>query len=199
MAKLHFPDKWACLNHWGLWKVVSMKNNTIWNRITCLFVQIVPDCYNGRLFVSFSVGFDLNLDQLFYVVTPGECKLMLGQIYHKNPVLPVWQSASSWWWHQLETFSILLALCVWNSLVTSEFPSQSPVEQSSDVFFDLRLNKQLSEQLRCRWLETSSRSLWYHCNAEAKTMRQHLCVDTFPCMTQPIKMYSIDAMDSSVI
>ena len=30
--------------------------------------------------------------------------------------------------------------------VTGEFPSQRPVKQSFDVFFDLRLNKRLSKQ-----------------------------------------------------
>ena len=46
----------------------------------------------------------------------------------------------------METFSALLAICAGNSRVTSEFPSQRPVTRSFDVFFDLRLNKQLSEQ-----------------------------------------------------
>ena len=44
-------------------------------------------------------------------------------------------------------FSALLALCVWNSPVTGEFPVQRPVTRSFDVFFDLRLNKRLSKQL----------------------------------------------------
>ena len=43
----------------------------------------------------------------------------------------------------METFSTLLAPCVGNSLATSEFPSQRPVTQSFDVFFDLYLNKWL--------------------------------------------------------
>ena len=41
----------------------------------------------------------------------------------------------SWWGHQMETFSVLLALCAGNSLVTGEFPSQRPVTQGFDVFF----------------------------------------------------------------
>ena len=48
-----------------------------------------------------------------------------------------------WWRHQMETFSALLALCAGNSPVTGEFPSQRPVTRSFDVFFDLRLNKQI--------------------------------------------------------
>ena len=43
-------------------------------------------------------------------------------------------------------------------------PLQRPVTQSFDVFFDLRLNKQLSKQSRRRWFETPSLSLWYHYN-----------------------------------
>ena len=45
----------------------------------------------------------------------------------------------------METFSALLALCAGNSPVPAEFPSQRPVTRSFDVFFDLRLNKRLSE------------------------------------------------------
>ena len=52
----------------------------------------------------------------------------------------------SWWLHQMETFSALLAICAGNSPVTGEFPSQRPVTRSFDVFFDLRLNKPLSKQ-----------------------------------------------------
>ena len=64
----------------------------------------------------------------------------------------------------MEAFSALLALCVGNSPVTGEFPSQRPVTRSFDVFLDLRLIKRLSKQLRCRWFETPARSLWRHCD-----------------------------------
>ena len=52
----------------------------------------------------------------------------------------------SWWRHQMETYSALLAFCVGKSPVTCEFPAQRPVTQSFDDFFDLHLNKQLSKQ-----------------------------------------------------
>ena len=51
-----------------------------------------------------------------------------------------------------------------NPLVTDGFPSQRPLSQSFRIFFDLRLNKQLSKQSRRRWFETPSRSLWRHCS-----------------------------------
>ena len=46
----------------------------------------------------------------------------------------------------METFSALMALCAGNSSVTGEFPSQTPVTRSLDIFFDLRLNKRLGKQ-----------------------------------------------------
>ena len=55
--------------------------------------------------------------------------------------LELLQSCTTWWHHQMETFSALLALCAGNSPVTGEFPTQRPVTRSFDVFFDLRVNK----------------------------------------------------------
>ena len=71
---------------------------------------------------------------------------------------------TSWWHHQMETFSALLAICAGNSPVPSEFPAQRPVTQSFDVFFDLRLNKWFRKQSWGWWFETLSHPLWRHCN-----------------------------------
>ena len=73
----------------------------------------------------------------------------------------------TWWRHQMETFSALLALCAGNSPVAGEFPAQRPVTRSFDVSFDLRLNKQFSKQSWGWWFEAPSHSLWSHCNDEA--------------------------------
>ena len=81
----------------------------------------------------------------------------------------------AWWRHQMETFSALLGLCAGNSPVTGEFPSQSPVTRSLDVFFDLRLNKRLSKQSRGWWFETPSRLLWRHCNGLTQS-KMMVCV-----------------------
>ena len=65
---------------------------------------------------------------------------------------------------KMETFSALLTLCVANSQVTCEIPSQRPVTRSFDVFFGLHLNKRLSKQSWGWWFETPSRSRWRHLN-----------------------------------
>ena len=69
-----------------------------------------------------------------------------------------------WWRHQMGTFSALLAICMGNSPVTGEFPTQRPVTRSFDVFFDL--NKRLSKPSWGWWFEAPSRQLWRHCNAQ---------------------------------
>ena len=73
-----------------------------------------------------------------------------------------WQM--TWWRHQMETFSALLAICAGNSPVPGEFPAQRPVTRSFDAFFDLRLNQRLSTQSWGWWFETLPRPSWRHCN-----------------------------------
>ena len=72
---------------------------------------------------------------------------------------PCWKSLmtsmDSWWRHQMETYSALLALCAGNSPITGKFPIQRPVTRSFDVSFNLRLNKRLSKQSWGCWFETS--------------------------------------------
>ena len=46
-----------------------------------------------------------------------------------------------------------------------------PAMRSFDVFFDLRLNKQLSKQSWGWWFETPSRTLWRHCNGVTRVNR----------------------------
>ena len=72
--------------------------------------------------------------------------------------------ANTWWLHQMETYSALLAICAGNSPAHGELPVQRPVTQSFDVFFDLRPNKRLSKQWWGWWFEMPSRPLWRHRN-----------------------------------
>ena len=88
---------------------------------------------------------------------------------HLSKYLNHWYSLpferQPWWRHQMEIFSALLAICAGgNSPVIGEFPTQRPVTRSLDVFFDLRLNKRLSQQSWGWWFETLPRRLWRHCN-----------------------------------
>ena len=51
----------------------------------------------------------------------------------------------------METFSVLLALCEGNPLVTSEFPSQRPVTLSFNVFFDLQQTFEQTIEMPVIW------------------------------------------------
>ena len=77
---------------------------------------------------------------------------------------------STWWRHQMGTFSALLAICAGNSPAPGEFPAQKPVTRSFEVFFDLCLNKRLSKQSWEWWFETLPRPLWRQCNEEGLKM-----------------------------
>ena len=62
---------------------------------------------------------------------------------------------SPWWCHEMETFSVILALCAGNSPVTRALVLSS---------ITLCPNKWLSKQSWGWWFETPLCSLWHHCN-----------------------------------
>ena len=88
---------------------------------------------------------------------------------------------TSWWRRLIETFSTWLALCEGNPPLTGGFPSKRPVTRSSDIFFDLSLNKRSRKRSRRWWFEMPWRSLWRHCKASHGTGDRAL---SEPMMTQ---------------
>ena len=94
-----------------------------------------------------------------------------------------------WRSHQMETFSALLAICVGNSPVPGEFPTQRPVTWSFDVFFDLRLNKRLSKQSWGWWFETPPRLLLRHCNV-LHTCRERFSDISLYCSSKQQHLFS---------
>ena len=94
--------------------------------------------------------------KIHMAVVRGSINEIFSKFRKLQPDLPGANELISWWRHQMEPFSALLALCAGNSPVPGEFPAQNPVTRSFDVFFDLRLNK--------RWVN----------NREAGDLRRHL-------------------------
>ena len=77
--------------------------------------------------------------------------------------LPHILQTSSWWRHQMETFSALLALCAGNSPVPVISPHKG--QWRGVLMFSLICpNKRLSKQPWGWWFETPSWSLWRQCN-----------------------------------
>ena len=94
----------------------------------------------------------------------------------------------SWWRHQMESFSALLAICAGNSPVTGEFPAQRPVTWSFNVFFDLRLingwgNNGEAGDLRCH--HTHYDLIVMYCRSplwrrhEVPNLTFHICMNLY--------------------
>ena len=56
---------------------------------------------------------------------------------HEDSIDFIQMPESTWWRHQMKTFSALLAICSGISPVTGAFPAQRPVTRIFDVFFGL--------------------------------------------------------------
>ena len=121
------------------------KKDPVWACATCIF----------------DINLGLNINEVRKII----CKISVSWQISLRPVRKIaskwWHS---WWRHQMEIFSALLAICAGNSPVTGEFPTQRPVTRSFDVYFDLRPKERLSKQWWGWWFETLSRSLWRHRN-----------------------------------
>ena len=118
------------------------------------------ETFSFRIWCSIYQMFDGNRLKTQCVMIPTLWSLLT----QADVIMTTSGSSRAWRLHQMETFSALLALCAGNSPVTGEFSSQTPVTQSFDVLFDLRLNKRLSKQSWGWWFETPLCSLWRHCN-----------------------------------
>ena len=163
------------LNTWGSNGVSGLK----------VFKTMLLKCIGNQFMwhFVFKSGVGIHGNVVWYIFvsktkTQEICSMDCKQYYLSASVLVInGELGSPWWRHQLETFSVLPALCAGNSPVTGEFPAQRPVTRSFDIFFDLRLNNRLGKQSWCWWFETLWRSLWRHCNAS--DLRRGIRIRTF--------------------
>ena len=101
--------------------------------------------------------------------------------YGENQLLLNTMQRVPWRCHQMETFSELLALCVGNSPVNGEFPSQGPVTRNFDVSFHLRLNKRLNKQSWDWWFETRIYILTKSHLGSSPSVVKHVDLSFFVC------------------
>ena len=98
------------------------------------------NCLTTTRFVTYSA----------LVIVRAHYKVSIHQNTHKtHPITRSWNDDVI----KRNVFRVI-SLCTGNPLVTGEFPSKRPVTRNFDVFFDLRLNKRLSnnrddDHLRC--------------------------------------------------
>ena len=152
--------------NYTIWKYSIMKKDT---SEQCVIMAVI-NCAK----IELPVKCDINYTEILF-----KRYLNIG-LYLSNETNGIY-GLCSWWRHQMETFSALLAICAGNSPVPGEFPTQRPVTRSFDVYFDLRPNKWLGKQSWGWWFETLSCSLWRHRNVimiKSWCARSHLsCVN----------------------
>ena len=109
---------------WFLYIIVSHTNNR--NTVIGMAYNHIQKHFP---LVAFSIGTNKCLEEfcIFFLNSANE----VGRKYISD--------VDSFWRHQMETFSALLAICVGNSPVIGEFPARRPVTRIFDVFFDLGL------------------------------------------------------------
>ena len=122
----------------------------------CIHIDMMCVCVCMRVCVNECVSMCMGVR--IYWLTPSNINCTYELFF------PLYSQDSSWWRHQMETFSALLAICAGNSPVIGEFPAQRPVTRCFDDFFHLRPNKWLNKQWWGWWFETPSHPLWRHCN-----------------------------------
>ena len=150
----------VCFTYMVLWLFVLSLGCTsaMWLITICVTFNLV---IHGYVYINqICINNDSPSLDHHFVIPRSDIYFVLFVSFDWQRVDNVW----SWWRHQMEKFSALLALCAGNSPVIGEFPSQRPVTRSFNIFFDLRLNNRLSKQSWGWWFETPSRSLWRHCN-----------------------------------
>ena len=123
-----------------------------------------PHKYDVGHYILLSTGYNSSSSSLFitWVQTNMHFIIQSHDIHHPSTITVI--SLFPWWYHQMETFSALLAICAGNSLVTVESSTQRPMTGSFDVFFDLLVNKRLNKQSWGWRFDTPSRPLWRHYN-----------------------------------
>ena len=124
----------------------------LWNVITCPDLDTHFCFWHNTPYLSWLII--QMIHAIYHLYSPG---LTLEQSWNC-------QDGNTWWRHQMEIFSALLAICAGNSPVTAELPKQRRVTWSFHVYFDLRPNKRLSIQSLGWWFETLSPPLLRHRN-----------------------------------
>ena len=100
------------------------------------------------------------------------------------------------WWQKEDSFHMKTSSTGNIFRVTGplcwEFPAQRSETRSFDIFFDLRLNKQLNKQSWGWWFETLSRSLWRHCKASSPGQSSFVSICSFWLGNVFSILYTID-------
>ena len=110
-----------------------------------------------------------------------------------RPDYPRTSMYRSWWRHQMETFSALLALCEGNSPVTGGFPSQRPVTRSSDVLWSAP-EQTVEQTVETPMILYPSRSLWRHCIVKCFVIVDIMACCLFGVSVKPLSEHMVNTI-----
>ena len=177
----HFPRYWPFV--WGIHRsLVNSLHKGQW-RGALIFSLI---CVWISCWVNNGEAGDLRRHRAHYDVT----------IMDRRVTCDLWGNdahvVSIWWTQECAYHQFMMTSSngnifrvtgpLWGESTSQRCIIQRPVTRRFYVFFDLRLNKQLSKQSRRRWFETPSCPLLRHCNYELQQGvcgRQGSCYELF--------------------
>ena len=118
------------ISDWFVAAFWSLETGSRWKRL-CTFCSIHRN-------VSSELGVEYELWTMHFIIESRGCVVLLDELITMTTKAQHPRDhqmlISTWWRHQMETLSALLALCAGNySPVTGEFPSQRPVARSLDT------------------------------------------------------------------
>ena len=167
LRRWHFPLKVPLVEGWRILQVLLGGDLFACNRYGSCFllllkyIFLIKDVHVFVILFRFICHYKMN----WHVIENQNIRYVNKKPHHdKVSSRSCHRHRRSWWRHQMETFSALLAICAGNSPVHGEFPAQRPVTRNFDVYFDMHPNNRLSKQSWGWWFETQSRPSWRHRN-----------------------------------
>ena len=141
----------------------SVELSTICSRHTYIFDSGVGHCVNQCLYIA---------DTILDINTPTQFSHYVKHFFQNNALqvnawdmikIMAWGAMSvSWWSHNLETLSALVARCEGNHRWMVDSPHKGPMTLIFDVLFDVSLKQPLNKHSGFWLFETPWRSLWYY-------------------------------------
>ena len=168
----------ACELHFNIihsWALYRYKILHIPQQLCCAVVELAnfyrSILHEAKMNCFSNLGYDLNISEMgpghwvnhwrhatWYSVRTS----IMHEIFTITSILPA--TPRSWWRHEMENFFRVTGPLCGEFTGHGEFPTWRPMTRGSGVLFSLHMNRRLSRELWCRWIEMWSRSLWRRCN-----------------------------------
>ena len=171
LTKVSDAELWCLISYW-FW-ILSPVNSPhkvsdaeLWCLISLICAWINGWAHNREAgdLRHHRIHYDIIVVQIVDVCLHSKCREVLRGLTDFEYCRLVASIHYSYWRHQMETFSSLLAICAGIRRSPVNSPHKGQWRRALMFFFDLSLNKRLSKQSWGWWFETPPRPLWRHCD-----------------------------------